>query len=114
MNGCTAMFRKNGLVEDGNFDAAEVRCSAADHADAAKLGRWLAEARDVQRDYKDLPRRKGRPERLKQSDAALLALDRTDHRSHYAHTMTRAFLPSMSICQPAGEYIVVAEVLSAA
>lgn len=29
-------------------------------------------------------------------------------------TMTRAFLPSMQICQPADEYIIVAEVLSAA
>jgi hypothetical protein len=32
--------------------------------DTGKLARWLAEARDVQWDYRNLVRRKGRLERL--------------------------------------------------
>ena len=58
-------FKAKGLREEGSFKAADARYTAVDQVDTEKLGRWLAEARDVQWDYKNLPRRKGRLERLK-------------------------------------------------
>jgi hypothetical protein len=58
-------FKEKGLNKEGSFKAAEVRYTAVDQVDTEKLGRWLAEARDVQWDYKNLVRRKGRLERLK-------------------------------------------------
>jgi hypothetical protein len=58
-------FRTKGLAKEGSFKAAEARYTDADEVDAALLARWLAEARDVQWDYKNLVRRKGRLERLK-------------------------------------------------
>ena len=58
-------FREKGLNKEGSFKAAEARYTAVDQVDTEKLGRWLAEARDVQWDYKNLIRRKGRLERLK-------------------------------------------------
>jgi hypothetical protein len=58
-------FAEGGLAREGKFKAAEARYTAADQVDAKKLSRWLAEARAVQWDYKNLIRRKGRLERLK-------------------------------------------------
>jgi hypothetical protein len=58
-------FREKGLTDEGKFKAAEARFTAVGQIDRAKLARWLAEARDVQWDYKNLVRRKGRLERLK-------------------------------------------------
>jgi len=58
-------FRTKGLKKEGSFKAAEARYTAKDEIDTAKLRLWLAEARDVQWDYKNLIRRKGRLERLK-------------------------------------------------
>lgn len=58
-------FKEKGLIEEGTFKAAHARYTALDQVDTAKLGRWLAEARDVQWDYKNVTRRKGRLERLK-------------------------------------------------
>jgi uncharacterized protein DUF1801 len=58
-------FKEKGLNKGGTFKAAEARYTAVDQVDTKKLGRWLAEARDVQWDYKNLIRRKGRLERLK-------------------------------------------------
>ncbi len=58
-------FETEGLTKEGSFKAAEARYTAADQVDAQKLRRWLAEARDVQWDYKNIVRRKGRLERLK-------------------------------------------------
>ena len=57
-------FAEEGLREEGSFKAAEARYSSAGEVDTEKLGRWLAEARDVQWDYKNIVRRKGRLERL--------------------------------------------------
>jgi hypothetical protein len=58
-------FQEEGLKKEGSFKAAEARYTAADQVDTKKLGRWLSEARDVQWDYRNLIRRKGRLERLK-------------------------------------------------
>jgi hypothetical protein len=58
-------FKENGLEKEGSFKAAEARYTAADQVDAERLRRWLAEAREIQWDYKNIVRRKGRLERLK-------------------------------------------------
>ena len=58
-------FKEKGLSKEGTFKAAEARYTAIDDVDTEKLGRWLAESRDVQWDYKNLIRRKGRLQRLK-------------------------------------------------
>jgi hypothetical protein len=60
-------FKEKGLSKEGTFKAAEARYTTADQVDTAKLGLWLAEARDVQWDYKNIVRRKGRLERLPRS-----------------------------------------------
>lgn len=57
-------FKEKGLKKEGSFKPAEARFTAADQIDTRQLERWLAEARDVQWDYKNLMR-KGRLERLK-------------------------------------------------
>ena len=57
-------FNEDGLEKEGSFKATEARFTAADEIDLEKLQRWLAEAREIQWDYKNLVRRKGRLERL--------------------------------------------------
>jgi hypothetical protein len=58
-------FEEEGLKKEGSFKAAEARYTEADQVDAQDLARWLAKSRDVQWDYRNLIRRKGRLERLK-------------------------------------------------
>lgn len=58
-------FEEPGLRPEGKFKAAEARYTAADQVDREQVARWLAESREVQWDYKNIVRRKGRLERLK-------------------------------------------------
>ena len=58
-------FDEDGLKKEGTFKAAEIRYTAADQVNRQSLKRWLAKARDIQWDYKNIVRRKGRLERLK-------------------------------------------------
>ena len=58
-------FKEQGLKKEGSFKAAEARYTAADQVNLETLRRWLAKARDIQWDYKNIIRRKGRLERLK-------------------------------------------------
>ena len=58
-------FEEKDLEREGSFKAAEARYTAVDQVDTKKLQRWLAKARDIQWDYRNLIRRKGRLERLK-------------------------------------------------
>jgi hypothetical protein len=58
-------FEEEGLQKEGSFKAAEARYTAADQVNLQNLKRWLAKARDIQWDYKNIVRRKGRLERLK-------------------------------------------------
>jgi hypothetical protein len=58
-------FDEEGLKKEGSFKAAEARYTTTGEVQTADLRRWLAKARDVQWDYKNLTRRKGRLERLK-------------------------------------------------
>ena len=58
-------FETPGLAKEGKFKAAEARFTNAKEVDADLLAQWIAEARDIQWDYKNIVRRKGRLERLK-------------------------------------------------
>lgn len=57
-------FVEGGLAKEGSFQAAEARYTAVDQVDTKQLGRWLRDAREIQWDYKNLVRRKGKLERL--------------------------------------------------
>lgn len=57
-------FDEDELVPEGSFKAAEFRYTAADQVNTKKLARWLAKARTIQWDYKNIVRRKGRLDRL--------------------------------------------------
>lgn len=58
-------FDEDGLQKEGTFKAAEARYTAAAQVDTTDLQRWLAKARDIQWDYKNIVRRKGKLERIK-------------------------------------------------
>jgi len=58
-------FDEPGLHKEGSFKAAEARFTAVDEVDLKALKRWLGKARDIQWDYKNLVRRKGKLEPLK-------------------------------------------------
>jgi hypothetical protein len=58
-------FEEKGLAKEGSFKAAEVRYAAADEVNTKDLARWLKKARDIQWDYKNIVKRKGRLERVK-------------------------------------------------
>jgi hypothetical protein len=58
-------FDEPELKNEGSFKAAEVRFTAADQVHTLDLQRWLKKARDIQWDYKNIVRRKGKMDRLK-------------------------------------------------
>lgn len=58
-------FEEATLKNEGSFKAAEVRYTSSDQIDKADLKRWLSKAREIQWDYRNIVRRKGRLQRLK-------------------------------------------------
>jgi hypothetical protein len=58
-------FGEEGLKNEGTFKAAEARYTAAAEVDTAALRRWLAKARDIQWDYKNIVKRRGKLEPIK-------------------------------------------------
>lgn len=58
-------FNEEGLTNEGKFKAAEVRYTSAAQVNKTELRRWLAKAREIQWDYKNIVKRKGKLERLK-------------------------------------------------
>ncbi|GAO44219.1 DUF1801 domain-containing protein [Flavihumibacter petaseus] len=58
-------FDEPGLVKEGTFKAAEKRYTAANQVDTTELTRWLKKSAEIQWDYKNLIKRKGKLERLK-------------------------------------------------
>ena len=58
-------FEEVGLEAEGSFKAAQAHYTQADEIDFDALKQWLAKARDIQWDYKNIVRRKGKLERLK-------------------------------------------------
>ena len=58
-------FDEPGLANEGKFKAAEARYTDVAEVDTVALQRWLQKARDIQWDYKNIVKRKGKLERLK-------------------------------------------------
>jgi hypothetical protein len=58
-------FATPGSTDQGSFKAAEIRYTTIEQVNTGELRRRLAEAQDVQWDYKNIVRRKGRLDRLR-------------------------------------------------
>lgn len=58
-------FDEEGLQKEGKFKAAEARYTSASEIDKESLVRWLEKSRDIQWDYKNIVKRKGKLVRLK-------------------------------------------------
>ena len=58
-------FDEPGLKPEGSFQAAEARYTSDDQIAAKDLKRWLKKAIEIQWDYKNIVKRKGKLERLK-------------------------------------------------
>ncbi|MBS1734662.1 MAG: DUF1801 domain-containing protein [Bacteroidetes bacterium] len=58
-------FDEPGLANEGSFKAAEKRYTDPKEIKKTELKRWLKKARDIQWDYKNIVKRKGKLERLK-------------------------------------------------
>lgn len=57
-------FDEPGLKPEGTFKAAEARYTSDDQIKAKDLKRWLEKSIEIQWDYKNIVKRKGRLERL--------------------------------------------------
>ncbi len=58
-------FNEPGLTAEGSFKAAEARYTAADQVVEEDLARWLGKSIEIQWDYKNIVKRKGKLVRLK-------------------------------------------------
>lgn len=58
-------FKTKGLAKEGSFKAAEARFTNVDDVDVKLLTRWLEESREIQWDYKNLVKRRGKLLRLR-------------------------------------------------
>lgn len=58
-------FEEDALKAEGSFKAAEARYTNAGQINRSDLERWLKKSRDIQWDYKNIVKRKGKLERLK-------------------------------------------------
>lgn len=58
-------FEEEGLAVEGSFKAAEKRYTSADEIILKDLRRWLKKSKEIQWDYKNIVKRKGKLERLK-------------------------------------------------
>ncbi|MFO0921486.1 MAG: DUF1801 domain-containing protein [Pirellulales bacterium] len=58
-------FEEEGLAPEGKFKAAEARYTEASEIKVRNLRRWLKKAREIQWDYKNIVKRKGKLERLR-------------------------------------------------
>ena len=58
-------FDEDALQSEGTFKAAEVRYTSAKEINKDDLKRWLEKSRQIQWDYKNIVKRKGKLERLR-------------------------------------------------
>lgn len=58
-------FEEEGLQKEGKFKAAEARYTSVNEINKESLVRWLEKSRDIQWDYKNIVKRKGKLVRLK-------------------------------------------------
>ena len=63
-------FEEPGLKKEGSFMAAEARYVSVDDVDVEALKQWLTKARDIQWDYRNIVKRRGKLVRLKRSTKA--------------------------------------------
>ena len=59
-------FEEEGLQNEGKFKAAEARYTSVEDVDPKALKRWLKKSIKIQWDYKNIVKRKGVLERLKE------------------------------------------------
>lgn len=57
-------FEEDGLQPEGSFKAAEMRYTSADQVNSKDLKRWLKKAEEIQWDYKNIVKRRGKLVRL--------------------------------------------------
>lgn len=57
-------FEEEGLTAEGKFKAAEARYVGVDDVKLTPLRRWLKKSRDIQWDYKNIVKRKGKLVRI--------------------------------------------------
>lgn len=58
-------FDEPGLKPEGTFKAAGVLYTDAGQVDADDIARWVAKARDIQWNYRDIVKKKGQLDRLR-------------------------------------------------
>lgn len=58
-------FEEEGLKAEGKFKAAEARYTNTKGINSVELKRWLKKSKEIQWDYKNIVKRKGKLERLK-------------------------------------------------
>ncbi len=58
-------FKEDGLQKEGSFKAADARYTSVGQINKDDLARWLKKSREIQWDYKNIVKRKGVLERLK-------------------------------------------------
>lgn len=58
-------FEEEGLQKEGSFKAAEARYTSVEQVNTKDLKRWLKKSKEIQWDYKNIVKRKGKLERLK-------------------------------------------------
>jgi hypothetical protein len=58
-------FDEAALKKEGSFKAAEIRYTSTEEIKAKDLKRWLKKSKEIQWDYKNLIKRKGKLEKLK-------------------------------------------------
>lgn len=58
-------FDEPGLLAEGTFKAAEAHYTDVEQISSDNVQRWLDKARDIQWDYKNIVKHKGKLERLK-------------------------------------------------
>lgn len=57
-------FDETTLHKEGSFKAAEMRYTSVDQINKKDLSRWLKKSKDIQWDYKNIVKRKGKLVRL--------------------------------------------------
>lgn len=58
-------FDEDELQNEGSFKAAEIRYTSAEQINKKDLARWLKKSKNIQWDYKNIVKRKGKLIRLK-------------------------------------------------
>lgn len=57
-------FEEDGLENQGSFKAADARYTKLTQVNSSEVQRWLKKSKEIQWDYKNIVKRKGKLERL--------------------------------------------------